>query len=108
LDEPLATYRDLLPRWNQLGHLAAVAHELECIAFILIRKEEPERAASLMAAAGAIRKVIDSPMTHKEQEEFDNEVASLRSGISDDEFNTHWSNGSSMTIDDAIELALSE
>ena len=108
LDEPLATYRNLLPKWNQLGHRAAVAHELECIAFILIRKEEPERAASLLAAAEAIRKVIDSPMTQNEQDEYNNEVASLRSGITDDEFNAFWSKGSSMTIDEAIELALSE
>jgi hypothetical protein len=106
LDEPLATYRDLLPRWNQLGHLAAVAHELECIAFILIRKEEPERAASLMAAAGTIRKAIDSPMTQKEQEEFDNEVISLRSGMGNDEFNAHWSKGTLMTMEEAIELAI--
>ncbi len=108
LDEPLATYRDLLPKWNQLGHRAAVAHELECIAFILIRKEEPERAASLLAAAGAIRKVIDSPMTQKEQEEYDNEVASLRSGMDDNNFNSYWSKGNAMTIDEAIELALEE
>ncbi|HSM70371.1 MAG TPA: hypothetical protein VK851_02415, partial [Anaerolineales bacterium] len=108
LDEPLATYRDLLPKWNQLGHRAAVAHELECIAFILIKKEEPERAATLLGAAEAIRTQIDSPMTQKEQEEYNNEVARLRSGMDDDEFKSYWAKGNALTIDEAIELASDE
>ena len=106
LDEPLATYRDLLPKWNQLGHRAAVAHELECIAFILIKKEELERAITLMAAAEMIRKVIDSPMTQREQDEFDREVASLRSVIDEKEFASFWTRGNEMTIEQVIEFAL--
>ncbi len=51
LDEPLSIYKDLLPKWKDLGHRAAVAHELECIAYILTRKEEPERAATLLGSA---------------------------------------------------------
>ncbi|MCC6500149.1 MAG: adenylate/guanylate cyclase domain-containing protein [Anaerolineales bacterium] len=104
LDEPLATYRDLLPKWNDLGHRAAVAHELECIAFILIRKEEPERAATLLGAAEAIRKEIDSVMAPNEQEEYGNEIATLREMLGD-EFEKRRSAGMKLTIDEAIELA---
>lgn len=108
LDEPLAIYRDLLPKWKDLGHRAAVAHELECIAFILIRKEEPERAAALLASAEALREAIDSEMTKWEREEYGKEVSALREMLGEVEFNREWDKGGSMTMDEAIELALVE
>jgi predicted ATPase/class 3 adenylate cyclase len=105
LDEPLATYRDLLPKWKDLGHRAAVAHELECIAYILIRKEEPERAATLLGAAEALREVIDSVMTNMEQEEYAKEISTLRAGMDSVEFQQSWSKGRFLTMDEAIALA---
>lgn len=106
LDEPLATYRDLLPKWKELGHRAAVAHELECVAYILTRKEEPERAVMLLSAAQAIRRVIDTPRTKNEQVEYEQELESLRKGLSAEEFEKYWSKGGALTVDQAIELAL--
>lgn len=106
IDEPLATYRDLLPKWMEIGHRAAVAHELECIAYILTRKEEPERAIMLLAAAEAIRMVIDIPRTNLEQIEYEKEIASLHNGISAGEFEANWKNGCSLTMEQAIQLAL--
>jgi len=107
LDEPLATYRDLLPKWRDLGHRSAVAHELECIAYILIRKEEPERAATLLGAAQALREAIDSVMTQREQVEYEKEISSLRSGMEPVEFDRNWNKGRTLTMDEAIELASS-
>ena len=105
-DEPLAIYKDLLPKWRDLGHRAAVAHELECIAYILIRKEEPERAATLLGAAEALRTLIHSVMTNAEQEEYKKEISALRTGMNDVEFQKHWNNGRAMTMEQAIQLAL--
>lgn len=106
LDEPLATYRDLLPKWKDLGHRSAVAHELECIAFILVRKEEPERAVHLLGAADALRRSIDSVMTKMEQEEYEKEISPLRDLLGELEFNKEWNLGREMSMDDAIELAI--
>jgi predicted ATPase/class 3 adenylate cyclase len=108
LDEPLATYRDLLPHWKDLGHRSAVAHELECIAYILMRKEEPERAVTLLGAAEALREAIDSVMTEAEQMEYAKEISALRAGMDEAEFQWSWSKGRTLTIDDAIEYALQE
>jgi len=105
-DEPLSIYKDLLPRWRDLGHRAAVAHELECIAYILFRKEEPERAATLLGAADALRTLIDSVMTNAEHEEYEKEIAALRAGMNDVEFQKHWNNGRAMTMEHAIKFAL--
>ena len=106
LDEPLETYRDLLPKWKNLGHRSAVAHELECIAYILTRKEEPERAVMLLGAAEEIRRVIDIPRTNPEQVEYEKEVASLRKGLGAGEFEEGWKRGTAMTMDQAIQMAL--
>lgn len=107
LDEPLGIYKDLLPKWKDLGHRAAVAHELECIAYILTRKEQPERAANLLGAAQELRRVIDIPRTQAEEIEYENEIAALH-GMINNEFDEKWEDGRSMTMDEAIELALDE
>jgi predicted ATPase/class 3 adenylate cyclase len=105
IEEPLRTYRDLLPKWKNLGHRAAVAHELECIAYILIRKEEPERATILLGAAEALREIIDTRMTMMEAVEYEREVAILRVMLDENEFRTQWGAGRKLTMDEAIQLA---
>lgn len=107
-DEPLQIYRDLLPKWKDLGHRAAVAHELECIAYILRRKEEPERAVNLLGAAKALRQLIDTYMTKHEEVEYEGEVAVLRQMLGENEFNRQWTRGAALTMDAAIQLAARE
>ena len=104
-EEAFAIYKELLPKWKDLGHRAAVAHELECIAYILLRKEEPELAANLLGAAEALRNVIDSSMTKVEQDEYQKEISTLRSMLEEEEFRQQWDKGAKMTIDEAIDLA---
>jgi hypothetical protein len=105
LDEPLAIYRDLLPKWKELGHRAAVAHELECIAYILARKNDPQPAARLLGAAETLRKSIESVPTAIEQIEYENEVAALREKIDGFAFAKAWGDGQKLTMDEAISLA---
>ncbi|MBC7878021.1 MAG: adenylate/guanylate cyclase domain-containing protein [Anaerolineales bacterium] len=108
IDEALEIYREVLPQWKELGHRAAVAHELECIAYILIKKEEPESAGMLLGAAEVLRKAIDTNMTNLEVVEYEKEISSLRKMLGEDEYNRRWLEGQKLTIDDAIELALSD
>jgi hypothetical protein len=105
LDEPLAIYRDLLPKWKELGHRAAVAHELECIAYILAKKKVPQPAVVLLGAAETLRKRIESAPTSLEQIEYENEVAALRGKIDEGVFARAWREGQELTMDQAIALA---
>ncbi len=105
-DEAYGIYREVIPGWKDLGHRAAIAHELECIAYIMIRREEPERAAGLFGAAEALREVIDTAMTSVEKTEYDKEVIVLRTGMDEKDFNEAWRKGRGMSMDEAIELAL--
>jgi predicted ATPase/class 3 adenylate cyclase len=106
IDEPLEIYRGLLPKWKDLGHRAAVAHELECIAFILSRKGNMQHAAQLLGAAEALRETIDSVMTTLEQAEYEREVSTLRAKMNEVDLKKAWKEGRDMTMADAIENAL--
>jgi tetratricopeptide (TPR) repeat protein len=108
LDEPLTIYRDLLPKWKDLGHRAAVAHELECIAYILMKKQRFRQAATLLGAAESLRKMIDAVPTLMEQTEYEKEVAALREKIHDSEFKTAWEKGQKLNMDEVIALATKE
>jgi predicted ATPase/class 3 adenylate cyclase len=106
VDEPLAIYRDLVPKWKEIGHRAAVAHELECIAYILSKVDQPQRAAALLGTAAAMRKMIDSAPTPLEQVEYDRELAALQEKLTDAEFEQAWERGQKSTMDEAIALAI--
>ena len=108
IDEPLNIYRELLPKWKDLGHRAAVAHELECIGFIFSKKGNTQRAAQLLGAAEVLRAAIDSSMTTMEQAEYEQEISALRSRMNAVVFEKAWSEGRAMTMDQAIENALKE
>lgn len=107
-EEALTLYHETLPDWQKIGHRGAVAHQLECFAFIANAQEQGERAVKLMSAAEALREASNSPRTPQERIEYDNELASLRAGIDEQAFTSLWAEGRSMTMEQAIEYALSE
>jgi hypothetical protein len=108
LEEPLGIYRDLLPKWRDLGHRSAVAHELECISYILAKMGQPQRAVVLLGATDALRKMIDSIPMPIEQVEYAREITSMREKIGEVEFKNSWQEGQRLTMDEAITLAIRE
>ena len=107
-EEALALYRETLPDWQKIGHRGAVAHQLECMAFIAKAQEQGERAVRLMSAAQALREASGSLRTPQEQIEYERELASLRLGMDEKMFDLLWAEGQSMDMDQAIDLAMSE
>jgi predicted ATPase/class 3 adenylate cyclase len=106
LDEPLTLYRDLLPKWRDLGHRAAVAHELECVAYILARKDDFHRAAVILGAASRLRKMIGSSPTALELAEYERELAAIREKTTASAFESAWQEGERLSMDEAIALAI--
>ncbi len=104
--EALTLYRETLPDWQKMGHRGAVAHQLECFAFIAKAQEQGDRAVKLMSAADALREASSSPRTPQERIEYDRELAGLRAGMDEKTFDAHWREGRSMTMEQAIEHAL--
>lgn len=106
IDEALELYKGVIPGWKELGHRAAVAHELECIAFILSQKEKPDRAVTLLGAAGAIRQLINSAMTVPERAEYEQVLSTLHAQLDENKFKQLWDSGRAMTMEQAIQSAL--
>ena len=73
-----------------------IAHQLESTAFIYKALEHTDKATRLLGAAETLREKIKIDMNMQERKEYDKEFASL------------WGEGRSMTMDEAIELALEE
>jgi hypothetical protein len=101
----LEMYRKTILLWWDLGGRAAVANQLECFAFLAVRRNQPSRAARLLGAAEALRETVDSPMTDIEQAEYAEETRVLRSLLPERELANCWAEGRSMTIDQAVLLA---
>jgi len=104
--EALTLYRETLPDWQNMGHRGAVAHQLECFAFIAKAQEQGERAVKLMSAAEALREVSSSARTPQEQIEYERELAGLRAGMDEKTFDLLWAEGHSMNMDEAVDFAL--
>jgi predicted ATPase len=107
-EEALALYRETIQEWQEIGHRGAVAHQLECFAFIAKAQEQGERAVKLMSAAEALREASSSPRTPQERIEYDRELAGLQAGMDEITFNLLWAGGQSMNMDQAIDFAMGE
>jgi len=105
--EAKQTYRETIKVFQDYGNRPAVAHQLECFAMIAIVEEEPQRAAKLFGAAEAIREVTGHRQTDEEEAEEAQFMSRLRAMLPEAEFNTLWAEGRSMTMEQAIQLALS-
>jgi len=101
-------YRETILEWKRLGHRAAVANQLECFAFIAKAHEQPERATKLFGAAELLRELINIDMSQMERVEYEREVSSLKANMDEKVFAVLWSEGRTMTMEQAIELVLME
>jgi hypothetical protein len=93
--------------WQDWGHRAAIAHQLECFGFIAQALGDAPRAARLFGAAEAIRTFINSLRTPSEQKEFEKARSQLREKLKAD-FEKIWQEGSLLSLEQAIEFALEE
>jgi hypothetical protein len=92
--------------WQRIGHRAAVANQLESLAFIASANEQVERAARVLGAAEALREKINIQMSQFERSEYDKQVAGLRNCLGEPAFSNLWSEGRLMTMEQAVEFAV--
>jgi len=111
----LEYYRETIVAFRDMGQTGAVAHQLECFGFIALAQNQnkrsspaDERALQLFAAANALREKAGTPMRPDEQTYFDEQLKVLREKIDVLLFDSIWSTGYIMTIEQAIEFALED
>jgi hypothetical protein len=106
LDEAEASYIEVLPQWQRLGHRGAVANLMEAFAFVAIERDDPRRGAELLGAADRLRAAAGSSMLAPERIEYDRWIAEARGSLGDAEFDLAWGRGAALTTDDAVALAV--
>jgi hypothetical protein len=104
-DEAMAIYRETIGGWVHLGHRAAVANQLENVAYVDIEIGSAERAARLFGAAEAIREAVDAPMAMEEGPEYDGFLARLRALLPAAALDRAWSAGRTLSLAEAVALA---
>ncbi len=104
--QAVSLYFSTILGWQELGHQAALAHELESIAFIAIAQSQPQRAASLLGSAESVREAANSPMAAVERSEYIENIAALRAQMDEATFAAAWASGRALTMDQAIAYAL--
>ena len=109
LEEAEARYRRTILVWQELGHHSAVAHQLECFAFIAIARSQHEHAAKLLGAATEAREKLDS-LSEDPQEiaELAQAMEQLTAAMGEAERDKVMDEGRKISLDEAIVLALAE
>jgi predicted ATPase/class 3 adenylate cyclase len=109
LDEASAIYHQTILSWQEQGHQAAVAHQLECFAYIAIMRERFEYAAQLLGAAQIARERTNSPSTEQQEiTEKEQAMRQLRVEIGEKELDRLIEKGGKMSLDEAVAFALGE
>jgi tetratricopeptide (TPR) repeat protein len=104
--EALEYYRETILAFRDIGQTGAVAHQLECIGFIALALDQDERALQLFAAANALREKGRTPMRPNEQAYFDEQLKKVRDQMEPPVFNSIWTRGRGLKMEQAIDLAL--
>ena len=104
--QAIPMYRETIREWQRLGHRAAIAHQLECLAFIAKAQGQVKRALRLLGAAEALREKINIAMTPPERVVYDREVTDLKANMDSNEFASPWAEGRAMSMEQAIQFAV--
>ena len=105
-DAALEYYRNAIRIWQDFGHRAAVAHQLECFAILAANRSLLERASQLLGAAETLRQVSNSLRVPEEQTEFEVLKSRLIGEMSEQEFMVNWQAGERLSMEAAIDLAV--
>jgi predicted ATPase/DNA-binding SARP family transcriptional activator len=93
---------------RSLGLRRGYAYSFEGLAYLAEHENRAARAIQLFAAAHTLRLLIGAPLDADVQAQYDQTLANLHARLRDVFFGTEWSKGAAMTLEQALDLALSE
>ena len=109
LDEAMNLYRQTIISWQEQGHLPAVTHQLECFAYLAIESRQFERAARLLGAAQQARRRLNAFSTEPQEiAELEQALERLEEAMGASERDKVMLEGTKMSLDEAVLLALEE
>lgn len=108
-DEAMALYRQTILSWQEQGHRSAVAHQLECFAYISITRQQYGRAAQLLGVAQKARERLNAHSTDPQEiAEFEQAMSRLEIAVSAGGRDRVLGQGQLMSLDEAVAVALGE
>ncbi len=108
-ESALPIYYETISFYQEIGNLPAVAHQLECFAYLAIQSEQPERAARLLGAARALRDYGHTEsVVPWELDEFAQAMVYLGQAMGESERNAAVDEGRRINVDEAIAFAIGE
>jgi tetratricopeptide (TPR) repeat protein len=108
LDEAQARQAESLRLFDEVGDKDGLAECLERFAMLANANANFRRAAQLFGAASVLRKEAGTVLALAEQAEYASELSATRAQLDTATFDAAWQAGQAMTIDQMVELALSE
>jgi predicted ATPase/DNA-binding winged helix-turn-helix (wHTH) protein len=103
-----AAYREALEIFSGLGHRRGMARTLEGSSCLALAQGQPARALTLAAAAAQLRRRIGAPLPKAEQIRLDQTLLAAWKSLSDSVGKQAWEEGSSMSIEKAVQSCLEE
>jgi hypothetical protein len=100
-------YRESLLLRRELGDLIALAQSLEDLAGLASRQQRPGRAIRLLGAAEAFCGTLGARPPVAVREEYERAVAEGRAALGEAAFAAAWTEGRSMSLEEALAYALS-
>lgn len=107
LDQALAFVQEGVQRHRTLANPRETAEGLVVLGRIALAQQRAARAVQLLSAAGKLQAAAGWQMYPKDQHEYDRDVAHARELLGEERFRTTWSAGQAMTLDQAVDYALS-
>ncbi len=108
IDDAEAYYRQTILGWQEFGQPAAVAHQVECFAFIALARGQFERSARLLGAAASARKSLHAasidPLEIATMSQAMDQLAEALGEVDRDKV---MAKGKWLSLDDAVQVALS-
>jgi tetratricopeptide (TPR) repeat protein len=99
-------YRKSMALWREMGDKQCVLESLEGWADLAMAQDDLQRGTRLFGAVHAARLLLKMPVEAADQESQASLLAHARARLGEDAFQTAWSDGETMTLDDAIRYAL--
>jgi hypothetical protein len=94
---------------HALGDRSGIARSLEGLAAVVATLGSPLRSGRIWGTAERLREEIGSPLPPNELPHYDRSVAAARATLGDDAaFDCAWQEGGSLTLEQAIAIALEE
>jgi hypothetical protein len=92
----------------EMNDAGGIAWCLEKLAAMAHRRGENSRAVKIFGAAAALRESVNSVIERGEQPHYEALMGQLRAELSAADFDTHWTAGRALTVEQAVEFALDQ